>query len=45
MKLYWRIKKNGKWTWRAATTRTQHLNVRGQAQSVKMVTVDDYEEE
>ena len=35
MKLYWRIKKNGKWTWRAAIVRDssvfKHIGVEGDA--------------
>ena len=47
MKLYWRIKNNGKWTWRSAKTRTEYLvsEVRGMKHSVKIVVVEDYEEE
>ena len=26
MKLYWRVKRNGKWTWRAAKVLTIHQN-------------------
>lgn len=39
MKLYWRVKRNGKWTWVAATT--ENTQVRGWCSTEVAETLDD----
>jgi hypothetical protein len=45
MKLYWRIKKNGKWTWRPAVHQPLTTKWASRLQQRNYIAVEPYEEE